>query len=82
MSKDLIAKICTGVEIVGILVLTGIAFKRNNDCYKAECKLIKTECELIDSQIDCMVKDIENHCLKTELKELKKQIIKTGSKET
>lgn len=70
MNKDLIVKICTGVEIVSILSLMGIALKRNNDCYKAECELIETRGKLIDSEFKGLIKDIENHQLKDKIKEL------------
>lgn len=70
MNKDLIVKICTGLEIVGVLSLMGIALKRNNDCYKAECELIETRGKLIGSEFNGIVKDVEILQLKNKVKEL------------
>lgn len=70
MNKDLIVKICTGVEIVGVLSLMGIALKSSNDCYKAECKLIDKEIELGFSKLNSILKDVENRKLKDKIKEL------------
>lgn len=72
MNKDLIVKIGTGMEILGILGLMGIAFKRNNDCYKAERKLINTEMKLINTEFDGIVKDVKIRLLEDKVKELEK----------
>lgn len=72
MNKDLIVKIGTGLEIAGILGLMGIALKRNNDCYKAECKLIDTEFKLVASEVSNAIKDIDIQILEAKVKELEK----------
>lgn len=71
-------KLVTGVStIVGLAgILTCIALKRNNDCYKAEIKCIEAETNLIKAENDCYkLVNIRNEsrikCLEKELAELK-----------
>lgn len=59
------------MEFGGILALAGIALKRNNDCYKAECKLANVELNRLCTELDGMLKDVEISMLKRELAELK-----------
>lgn len=59
------------VELGSILTLAGIALKRNNDCYKAECKLAKVEMELACSDIAGIFKDAKIRTLEQELEGLK-----------
>lgn len=66
----------TAIEVGSILVLTGIALKRNHDWYKAECKLINTEMDLSVMKVCCGIKDLEIKILKRELDELKKENVK------
>lgn len=66
-------KLLTLVEIIGILGIAGIALKRNNDAYKAECKLLDTEIKLGFTELDGICKDIKIEELEKELKELKKE---------
>ena len=72
--RGLVVGICTLAEIVGITVLTGMALKRNNDCYKAECKLIDAECELSKAEADKLSKDIQIKALENEIKQLKGEV--------
>ena len=54
------------VQLGSIIGLTAIGLKRNNDAYKAECKLIDVEFELIEKEVEiCM--------LKRDIAELKKK---------
>ena len=68
--KDFAAGMCAIGEIVCITLITGIALKRNNDCYKAECKLINTEFKLMSTELDNINKDIEIKTLKDKIKKL------------
>ena len=72
MNKTILG-VCTLIEIAGVVGLTAIGHKRNNDAYKAEVKCINLETELIFEQIKGMAKDIELKRLKKELEQLKKQ---------
>lgn len=54
------------VQLGCILGLAGIAFKRNNDAYKASCNLI-------ESEIKHLEKDIEIYNLRQEIKTLKEK---------
>jgi hypothetical protein len=63
--------VCTLMELAGVAALTGIALKRNNDCYKAEKKCIDLEFEVTIAEIDKINKDFEIAELKAELEELK-----------
>ena len=65
--------VCTLVELAGITALTGIALKRNNDCYKAEMKCIDLEFEVTLAELDKINKDIEIAELQAELEELKQE---------
>ena len=71
--KDLITGVATLLELGCIAALAGIALKRNNDCYKAECKLIDTELKLIGEQISGSIKNFKISMLEKELDELKKE---------
>lgn len=62
----------TLMQMAGIAVLTGIALKRNNDCYKAQNELIDTQHELAITKISGIIKDAKIRELEKELKELKK----------
>lgn len=75
MSKfdKIIYGLCTAVELGSILALAGLGLKRNNDCYKAECKHIDAEYKLAASQLEGVCKDIEIGLLKDEVKELKEK---------
>lgn len=64
MNGKLIVKLGTGMELVGVLILAGIALKRNNECYKAEKELLKVK-------LDGIFKDVEIYKLRKELEELK-----------
>lgn len=63
----LICGVCTLVELGCIIGLAGIGFKRNNDCYKAEMKLV-------DAELDLGLTKIDNICKEQEIQELKAQI--------
>lgn len=62
----------TLIQMAGIAVLTGIALKRNNDCYKAQIELIDTQHELSITKNSGIIKDAKIRELEKELKELKK----------
>lgn len=59
------------VELGSICGLAYIGLKRNNDCYKAECRAIKAECREAMAQIDNIVKDAQIKQLEKELGEMK-----------
>ena len=59
------------MELGSILGLAAIGLKRNNDCYKAECKLADSELKRVFSEIEGMLKDAEIRALKQELEQLK-----------
>lgn len=69
--KDLVVGVATLIELGCIAGLAGIAFKRNNDCYKAECELISTKAELFCKEMEQIDKDYKIKKLEKELKELK-----------
>jgi hypothetical protein len=77
--KDLVIGVCTLGEIVGISALIAMCLKRNNDCYKAECKLIEREADLCYSTIDILNKDAEIKELKKEIKQLKGEEVEEES---
>lgn len=54
------------IQLGCIMGLAGIAFKRNNDAYKASCKLIESEIKHIE-------KDIEIYNLQCEVRQLKEK---------
>ena len=72
--KDLVAGVCALVEVGCLIGLAGLALKRNNDCYKAECKLADTQRELFNEQIKGIVKDAKIEQLETRVNELKGEI--------
>ncbi len=65
---------CIGVlmELTGVAGLAAIAFKRNNDAYKAAVKCIDLERDLHVEKLKGALKDMEILLLKDELKTLKK----------
>lgn len=65
--NNVVAGVLTLVELGGIAALTAIALKRNEDCFKAEMKLIDCEAKL-------WLKGIENVCKDSEIKSLNKQL--------
>lgn len=65
--------LCTLVELGCITGLAAIGLKRNNDCYKAECKLINEQVEHFKTQMEVIDKDYEIKVLKKELEKLKSQ---------
>ena len=67
MGKNLLVTIGTGIEMCGIAALTYIALKRNNECYKAECKLIDAQKQLFLKELEIITKDIEIEKLKKKL---------------
>ena len=72
MNKNII-RLCTILELGCVAGLTAIALKRNNDCYKAECKAVDLEIKQCLTEIECDLKGYENERLKKELDELKSQ---------
>ena len=69
--KDVVFGLCSLGQMACVIGIAGIALKRNNDCYKAECKLIDSERELILTKMDGMLKDIEIATLSEENEQLK-----------
>lgn len=63
--------VCTLLELAGITALTGIALKRNNDCYKAEMELIDVQHKLLVSEIQCLGQECEIDILKKDIEKLK-----------
>ena len=66
-----IVNLCTLVELGCIVGLAAIGLKRNEDCYKAECKLIDEQYEHFMTQMKCIDKDYEIKVLKKELEKYK-----------
>ena len=66
------------MEITGIVGLTAIALKRNNDCYKAECELIAERFGHNCAKIDLNFAQAMNEKLVKENKELKEQLESKG----
>lgn len=71
MNNKVVIGICNLVQLGSIIALAGIGLKRNEDCYKAEMKLINTEVELYKTKVDNIYKEAEIRMLKEELAELK-----------
>lgn len=69
--NKLITGVCTLVELGCMLALGGIALKRNEECYKAECKASKLEAKLIFEEFTSYMKDCKIDALEKELEELK-----------
>lgn len=69
--NKLITGVCTLVELSCMLALGGIALKRNNECYKAECKASNLEVKLIFTELENELKECEIERLKKELEQLK-----------
>lgn len=61
------------MEVIGVVGLTGIALKRNKDCYKAEMKLVTTEGELFLANLHNSIKDRQIEELQKEISELKSE---------
>ena len=70
MNKFVIG-LCTLIELGCITGLAVIGLKRNNDCYKAECRAINAEFESMIKDVELGTKDLEIEKLKKELAELK-----------
>lgn len=68
--------ICGFIQLGCIAGLTAIGLKRNNDCYKAECKLINTEFKLASEQIDNVFNRAAIKRLEKENEELKAKLAK------
>ena len=71
--NKVIVGVCTIIELGCLLGLGGIALKRNNDCYKAECGLVNERFNNISLEMDCILKDAEIKQLKEELAKFKKE---------
>jgi hypothetical protein len=71
--NGLIAGVCTLVEIGCIIELARIGLKRNNECYKAELKLLEREADLTYATIDILRKDAEIAELKEQLKKYEEE---------
>lgn len=69
--KDVAFGLCSLAQMACVIGIAGIALKRNNDCYKAECKLIDSEHKHILAQMDGLMKDIEIAQLTKENERLK-----------
>lgn len=63
--------LCMIGELACITALAGIAYKRNNECYKAELDAINAKFAHEICKIDNMIKDDEIKSLKEELTKLK-----------
>lgn len=64
--RGIITGVCTLVELGCIGALVYIGLKRNNDAYNAEMKCISLEVEKFGLEV-------ENACLKADIKQLKKE---------
>lgn len=73
MNSKFMTNLCGLVQLGAIVGLTAIGLKRNNDCYKAEVKLVDVEIELIKAKIENEIKGNEIKRLKKELAELKNE---------
>lgn len=62
---------CELIQLGSIIGLAVIGLKRNQDCYKAECKAIELQCDLWKKEIEEIQKDVEIKKLKQEVSELK-----------
>lgn len=71
--KGVVVGLCTLVELGCIAGLAAIGLKRNNDCYKAEMKLIDSEFNLAMAKMDNVEKDIKIAEMEEELKSLKNE---------
>lgn len=69
--EKLVVGVCTLVELGSIIGLAAIGLKRNEDCYKAEMKLLEREADLAFTNIDILRKEAEIEELKRELAEFK-----------
>ena len=72
MNKFL-AGLYTAVQFGCIIGITGIALKRNKECYEAECKLHEERMDHLSTQLEIINKDYEIKCLKKELEKVKSQ---------
>lgn len=70
--KNVVLGVCTLVEVGCVAALAGIGLKRNNDCYKAECKLADAEIKLAFSEMDCGLKACRIKQLEDQIKDLQK----------
>lgn len=71
--RKLVVGACQLVQLGSIIGLTVIGLKRNEDCYKAEMKLLESEGKLMLSNIDVLRKEAEIEELKKELTKFKNQ---------
>ena len=78
MSKGdkILGTVCGFIQLGCIAGLTAIGLKRNNDCYKAECKLIDVQHELTMEKLNGLTKDLYIECLKGDIARLKAKEVK------
>lgn len=76
--KDVVVAAATLVEFGCVVGLAAIGLKCNNDCFKAECKLINEEYDHALTKIECMAKDVKIETLEKELEKFKKGDINKG----
>lgn len=72
MNKFL-AGLYSAVQFGCIIGITGIALKRNKDCYDAECRLHEERMDHLSTQLEMINKDYEIKVLKKELEKVKSQ---------
>lgn len=65
--------LCWAVELGCLIGITGIALKRNNECYKAECALHDEKMAHLGTQLEMVGKDYEIRVLKKKLEEVQAQ---------
>lgn len=73
MNNGLVRGLTGLIELGCVLTLAGIALKRNNDAYHAECKLDDARWKLACSEAMSELKDIKIELLEKELEELKSE---------
>ena len=71
--------VCGAIQLVCIGGLASIALKRNDACYKAECKLAEKKFELAAEQIDNSINRMKIRKLEREIEELKAKETKEES---
>lgn len=68
-----VAGLYTAVQFGCIIGITGIALKRNKECYEAECELFDERMNHLNTQLEMINKDYEIKRLKKELEKVKSQ---------
>lgn len=73
MTDKTIFKVCTTLEITGVIYLTYKALKAEWERHKAVNRAFDAEIKALCLEVQCMTKDLEIRCLKNKLNKQEKE---------